>query len=237
MVTRRTKFLFIALLIGIITPIIIITGFYYDAQRRRDQEYFAKIATDQSADEAIRKDAVEKLTDQALLAKLADDPNWSVHVAAVRRIADQSTLERIAIKDDVETGSMMAVQKLTNQKLLIEIAAGGMNCDPIFGMRCRGGPPCPADLGMTPEQLLKQAPSLSPTQLKDCYSTKDQIETSAQLKRNDRYNVRQAALQRLKELRGDSIITELYSNTGLISSAECLKKGGTIRGSSCYLGQ
>ena len=71
---------------------------------------------------SVRREAVEKLTDQNLLAEIAkSDKDSVVRIIAVEKLTDQNLLAEIAKNDkdfDVRRG---AVEKLTDQNLLAEV--------------------------------------------------------------------------------------------------------------------
>lgn len=51
-------------------------------------------------DESVREEATKKLTDQALLAKIAtQDEDWYVRCTAVSKLTDQALLAKIAKND------------------------------------------------------------------------------------------------------------------------------------------
>lgn len=67
--------------------------------------------------------AVEKLTDQALLAKIAvKEENPDVRQAAVYKLTDQSLLAKIAVQDNNQYVRSAAVINLTDQNVLAKIA-------------------------------------------------------------------------------------------------------------------
>jgi hypothetical protein len=69
------------------------------------------------------KAAVEKLTDQALLAKIAvEDTNADVRYLAVKKLTDQAVLAKIAVKDREPYVRRAAVQNLTDQAALAKVA-------------------------------------------------------------------------------------------------------------------
>ncbi len=82
---------------------------------------------DQKACEKL-KVAIGKMTDQALLTKMAvDDRDPYVRTAAVGRLTDQMLLAKIAIEDKNRDVRMAAVGKLTDQALLAKIAVEDKN--------------------------------------------------------------------------------------------------------------
>ena len=67
--------------------------------------------------------AVEKLTDQALLAKIAvNEENSLVRMAAVYKLTDQALLAKIAVGDNDQYVRSAAVEHLTDQTVLVKIA-------------------------------------------------------------------------------------------------------------------
>ena len=71
------------------------------------------------------KAAVEQITDQALLAKVASSASETdVRIAAIRKLTDQSTLAKIAMEDDSYFISQAAIGNLTDQPTLEKIALG-----------------------------------------------------------------------------------------------------------------
>ena len=82
------------------------------------------------SDWLVRKAAVEKLTDQAVLAKIAKtDSDWRVRTVAfekltgaIAKLTDQAVLAEIAKTGSESLVRKVAVRKLTAQALLAEIA-------------------------------------------------------------------------------------------------------------------
>lgn len=73
---------------------------FVDLFRSRLQRGARKVALDQGRPSEVRVAAVYKLTDQSLLAQIAqNDPDWNVRTAAVWMIEDQSLLAKIAQND------------------------------------------------------------------------------------------------------------------------------------------
>jgi len=71
----------------------------------------------------VRQVAVAKLTDQALLAKVAvEDKDPDVRIAAVAKLTDQALLAKLAVKDRAPDVRKAAVAKLTDQALLAKLA-------------------------------------------------------------------------------------------------------------------
>ena len=74
-------------------------------------------------DSSVRRVAVEKLTNQALLAKIATtDSDGLVREVAVGKITDQALLAKIATTDNHAYVGQVAVGKITDQALLAKIA-------------------------------------------------------------------------------------------------------------------
>lgn len=75
-----------------------------------------------SSDNKVRLAAVRRLTDQSLLAKVAQgDGECSVRLAAVERLSDQVVLMKIIKGDDFCTVRNAAVQRLTDQSLIEQV--------------------------------------------------------------------------------------------------------------------
>jgi hypothetical protein len=93
-------------------------------ERLTDQAVLAKVAIGDK-DEYVRRAAVERLTDQAVLAKVAiEDKDENVRETAVRKITDQALLTRVAIGDKDEYVRRAAVERLTDQAVLAKVAIG-----------------------------------------------------------------------------------------------------------------
>ena len=74
-------------------------------------------------DRAVRRAAVEKLTDQPLLRKIAvEHEDDGVRRTAVEKLTDQPLLEKIAVEHEDYWIRTAAVKKLTDQALLAKIA-------------------------------------------------------------------------------------------------------------------
>ena len=96
-----------------------------DAQVERltNQALLAKFAVGHM-DSDVRSAAVKKLTDQALLAKIAvEDIDEYVRSAAVSQLTDQALLAKIAVGDKEALVRRAAVPRLTDKALLTKIAA------------------------------------------------------------------------------------------------------------------
>jgi len=77
----------------------------------------------ENKDPAVRKAAVEKLTDQSALAKIAmSDPDSSVISAAVDHLTDQTLLVSVALQAADSEARYLALDKITNRQLLSKIA-------------------------------------------------------------------------------------------------------------------
>ena len=73
---------------------------FMDLFRSRFRRHVGQAALDQESPWMARRNAVYKLTDQSLLAKIArNDPEWNVRTAAVWMLTDQSLLAQIAKND------------------------------------------------------------------------------------------------------------------------------------------
>ena len=91
-------------------------------QKLADQALLAKIAV-QDQDSEVRLAAVEKLTDQAVLVKIAvEDKESDVRRTAVEKLTDQAVLAKIAVEDKGIFVRRAAVEKLTGQAVLAKIA-------------------------------------------------------------------------------------------------------------------
>jgi len=77
----------------------------------------------QVEDSGFREAAVEKLTDQALLAEVAvESESQPVRYAAVKKLKDQTVLAKVAMQDEDPFVRNSAVEKLTDQAVLAEVA-------------------------------------------------------------------------------------------------------------------
>ncbi|MDI6451706.1 hypothetical protein [Anaerobaca lacustris] len=91
-------------------------------RRVTNQALLAKVAVEDE-DGNVRGAAVAKLTDQALLAKVAvGDKDGNVRGAAVERLTDQALLAKVAVEDEDGNVRRLAVAKLTDQALLAKVA-------------------------------------------------------------------------------------------------------------------
>ena len=95
-----------------------------------DQALLAKIAVE-SRDADVRRAAVRKLTDQALLAKIAveDTDHPDVRITAIEKLTDHALLAKIAIKDEDSSVRSAAIEKLTDQALLADLAVEDTDLD------------------------------------------------------------------------------------------------------------
>jgi hypothetical protein len=98
-------------------------------EKIEDQAALAKLANHASGD--VRVAAVEKLTDPSLLTYFARRGVWKQRRAAVRKLTDQRMLTEIAEMDDNFDVRIAAVEKLTDPAALTEIAKTADN----FGVR------------------------------------------------------------------------------------------------------
>jgi hypothetical protein len=98
-----------------------------------------------NSDRVVRLKAVEKLTDQATLVRVAKrDDCVSIRLAAIRLLTDQAVLTNIANSDKDEGVRGAAVKKLTDEKLLTaitrandsayarKIAVNKLTCEPVL---------------------------------------------------------------------------------------------------------
>jgi hypothetical protein len=77
-----------------------------------------------SADPSERIRAVQNLTDEAVLANVANvDEAWEVRRAAVEKLTNQSVLAKIAVEDTDDSVRRTAAGKLTDQAILAKVAA------------------------------------------------------------------------------------------------------------------
>jgi hypothetical protein len=92
--------------------------------RITDKAVLAKVAIE-DAWPAVRKAAILKLDDQALLAQIAmNENNPEVAQAAVERLTDQSLLAKVVVASKLDRGfdvSKAAIEKLTDQELLAKL--------------------------------------------------------------------------------------------------------------------
>ena len=90
-------------------------------EKLTDQTLLAKIAVEDKH-RWVRVAAVERLTDQTLLAKIAvEDKDWAVRKATVERLTNQTLLTKIAIEDEDRTVRKAASAKVTDLTLKIKI--------------------------------------------------------------------------------------------------------------------
>jgi hypothetical protein len=92
------------------------------AEKLTDQALRAKIDL-QDKDRDVRRAAVNELTDQALLARIAmKGKDWDLRSAATNKLTDQTLLAKIAVEGKHWPWRLDAVKKLTDQALLAKIA-------------------------------------------------------------------------------------------------------------------
>jgi len=93
-------------------------------EKMTDQGLLAKVAmASNSNNPAISEFAVSKLTDQPALIKVAVASNYSsVHLIAAGKIVDQEVLASIAMSDNSEEVRKTAVLRLSDQTLLAKVA-------------------------------------------------------------------------------------------------------------------
>jgi len=81
------------------------------------------IAVDGKYPSRIRMDSIAKLTDQAVLTKIAVEDKYSgVRATAVAKLTDQALLEKFAVQDKDSGVRLGAIANLTNQTVLTKIA-------------------------------------------------------------------------------------------------------------------
>ena len=69
-----------------------------------------------SKDPKVRLAAVEKLTDEAMLAKVAlEDESWDVRRTSIEKLTDQALLAKVAVEATDWTVRKIAITKLTDQ--------------------------------------------------------------------------------------------------------------------------
>ena len=91
-------------------------------EKLTDQPLLRKIAVEHE-DDGVRRTAVKKLTDQPLLGKIAvEDEDGGVRRTALEKLTDQPLLEKIAVEHEDYWIRTAAVKKLTDQALLAKIA-------------------------------------------------------------------------------------------------------------------
>lgn len=72
------------------------------------------------SDWMVRLAALEKLTDQALLAEIAkNDKTWELRQRAVRKITDQTVLANVARNDKVNIVREIAVNRLADLEVVL----------------------------------------------------------------------------------------------------------------------
>lgn len=100
------------------------------AQNLTNQIILANVALTDELD-SVRSAAVDKLTDQSLLEKIALTPQASdgIRAAAVKKLTNQTLLARIALENNEYTIRREAVRKLTNQAVLAKITVEDENAD------------------------------------------------------------------------------------------------------------
>ena len=97
-------------------------------EKLTDQAILAKIAVEDKGHKtfSIRLAAVKKINDQALLAKIAvEDWYEDIRHTAVQNLANQAVLARIAMEDKAEDVRRAAVENLTDQAILAKVAVKG----------------------------------------------------------------------------------------------------------------
>ena len=95
-----------------------------DNQRlsRSQQTALAHVAYNEE-NPLLRKQVVERLTDQVVLAHVAyNDDDQSVRMAAVNRISDQSTLANIVYNEQEASIREVALRKVSNENVLANVA-------------------------------------------------------------------------------------------------------------------
>jgi hypothetical protein len=98
-------------------------GYYRLKPELMDQAQLTRVALDKDNYFDVREEATRRLTDQALLAKIAvEDEDSRVRTAAVEKVTDQAVLAKIATEDGNRDVRQVAVNKLTDQAVLAKIA-------------------------------------------------------------------------------------------------------------------
>ncbi len=96
-------------------------------EKLTDQALLSKVALD-AQDLYIRKAAAEKLTEETVLIKVAmEDTNSYVRIVAVEKLTDQSILAKVAMTDEDVYVRQAAVSKMTDQAVLSRLAATDKN--------------------------------------------------------------------------------------------------------------
>jgi hypothetical protein len=94
------------------------------------QTKLAKVAMELHEDLGAREAAVDRLTDEALLAKVAlNTNNYTVQVAAAGKLTDQALLSKVAVEAHDEGVRVAAVKRLTDQALLTKVALQPLSFD------------------------------------------------------------------------------------------------------------
>jgi len=98
-------------------------------EKLTDQAELAKAAKNASI-WSVRKKAIEKLTDQAVLIDIANnDKDGLVRKAAVKKITDGKALATIAKNDEHWEAREEAVKRINNQAILLDLASNGTHND------------------------------------------------------------------------------------------------------------
>lgn len=97
-----------------------------------DQEILAKVSLEAKTTE-VRLSAIEKLTDQSLLAKIAINANEdAICLAAAEKMTDQLLLSKIVSESQNSDVCVTAIERMTNPSALATIAFG---LDSIISLR------------------------------------------------------------------------------------------------------
>jgi hypothetical protein len=89
-----------------------------------DQALLAKVASE-AKDYGVRLEAIQRLTDQTLLTKIALEHQDSyLRASAIKKLTDQTLLAKIAVEDKGPTIRCAAIKELTDYVLLAKIAMG-----------------------------------------------------------------------------------------------------------------
>jgi hypothetical protein len=100
-------------------------------EKLTDQGLLAKISVkDKSA--VVRKAAVERMTDQTALTTVAmEDKDRPLRKVAAERLTDQTMLAKVALQNDDGNVRKAAIDRLTDQTVLVRAALGDSACNQV----------------------------------------------------------------------------------------------------------
>jgi len=160
-----------------------------------DQAALATVAVSDKADPAgyVRRMALKRLTDQALIASVARDSSYQLlRIDAVEKLSDQSLLEQIAQNVSIVLEvRLRAVMKLSDQTLVARFAT-----DEDSGVRLAAVEPL-ADQALLAK--LARTDSSSSVRLKAAAKLTDQAELAIIAVSDEYPSVRKAAVGRLND--------------------------------------